>query len=251
MSRVSIKGGANGTGSVSLESPNTDVDYTLNLPANNGTVWTSGNLTLDNLTEGTTNKKILAAVADALNAGTYDAAKCTAFGLGGAALPSMGDPDSQIAGGIYKDAGNYAHSPFYQSQAASVIVMPYSNNTIIQIAFSCDATYSTTAHSNIAYRTQNSGGAWSSWYRVWNSSADGNGGQPPAPKPNDTTTAVGFVNGYATLGRVTPNISGAVYDVFGFSSSGGFLFRQAGIAANYDCININGNCAVIAFYRTV
>ena len=44
MSNVILKGNASGTGTVTLESPNTNSDRTISLPDSNGTVMVSGNM---------------------------------------------------------------------------------------------------------------------------------------------------------------------------------------------------------------
>jgi len=44
MSIVTVQGNASGTGTLTIASPNTDSNYTLNLPAATGTVMVSGNM---------------------------------------------------------------------------------------------------------------------------------------------------------------------------------------------------------------
>lgn len=62
-------------------------------------------------------------------------------------------------------------------------------------------------------------------------SNDGNGGQPPAPKPTNTTT-IGF---WSYVGsRTTPNIAGALYSIICFDVSNGFVGALANVSANTD-----------------
>jgi len=194
---------------------------------NGSTAWNSlpyiatGNMDvagsdLDDLADGTTYKRILAAIATALNAGTYDAAKCTAFGIGTAApsaVTTEAGLDAITGGGLYKFSSDTA-GPF-PGGGVTILALPYSAGAFSLIAI------------------QNAGGikyrytGEAAWKTFWTSFSDGNGGQPPAPKP--TTTGIGkwiqytgqYVGGSAletgtfavipidTNGHFTPTLFGA------------------------------------------
>ncbi len=77
MSSLITKGNASGTGSVTLESPNTNSDFTATLPASTGTVMVSGNMPAFSAYQGST-QVISSATWTKLQINTeeYDTASC-------------------------------------------------------------------------------------------------------------------------------------------------------------------------------
>lgn len=143
-----------------------------------------GRVFLDELEEGTTYKRILAAVATALNAGTYtasDADKVSAFGVGvsDVTITTAVVLDTLCTGGMYR-----VNSPTgLPAEAHAVLVVPVSSAYAKQFA-------SSYVRENL-YMRNIEGGVAGSWYEVWNASTDGNGGQPPAPKPTAGGSSIG------------------------------------------------------------
>lgn len=146
--------------------------YTLTAP--------SGANSLDGIADTATWKKVAAAVATALNADTYtanDADKVSAFGIGGIA-PSMATSlDNYVTAGFFKEAGNLTNSPWGSGIYSLVHVQEYAATLVVQTAYRI-------SDGILGIRTRSLfGSTWTAWKEVWTSYTDGNGGQPPAPKP--------------------------------------------------------------------
>lgn len=77
MSSLITKGNASGTGSVTLESPNTNSDFTISLPASAGTAMVSGNMPTFSA-QTSTNRTITSGVWTKmqLNTENWDTANC-------------------------------------------------------------------------------------------------------------------------------------------------------------------------------
>ena len=147
----------------------------------------TGSDNLDNIADGSTYKRIAAAVATALNAGTYDAPKCTAFGIGTQTPPTMATSvDNYRTNGIFKDPGSLTNSPFGTHQA-KILVLSQDATHCSQLAFR----YGSGAGA-VCIKVRNwNGASWGEgWKDVWTSDSDGNGGQPPAPKPANSTSSI-------------------------------------------------------------
>ncbi|MFA5773012.1 MAG: pyocin knob domain-containing protein [Thermoplasmata archaeon] len=139
----------------------------------------TGTDNLDNIADGATYARILLAIAAALNAGTYDAASVTAFGIGATTLPTMATSvDNYVTAGIFREAGSLTNSPFPSNNYSTIIVMPFTSGVVIQVAFS---TYVVAGNCGVKYRQKDT--TWGAWKYLWSQDSDGNGGQPPAPKP--------------------------------------------------------------------
>lgn len=168
----------------------------------------TGSDNLDNIADGSTYKRVAAAVATALNADTYtanDADKVSAFGIGISAVPvtTAETLDTMCTGGLYR-----VDSPTgLPAGAHAVLVIPVSALYAKQFA-------SSYVRKNLYIRNIENGVA-GSWYEIWNASSDGNGGRPPAPKPQTGTTEAGLWGG--TSGYTTPAYSGT-YAVIAFKS---------------------------------
>lgn len=144
-----------------------------------------------------------AAVADALNAGTYNAANATtaddadkvsAFGIGTKDATALNGVslNTIIVGGNFSfinctdtpaelgaDGGYLeVHANSTSGYVRQVVKYEVGNSDNIRtLERSCYA------------------GIWGNWKHVWNSSSDGNGGRPPAPKPLQTDTSLaGYEN---------------------------------------------------------
>ena len=177
----------------------------------------TGSDNLDNIADGSSYKRILAAVATALNAGTYDAASVTAYGIGTTDPVYVGDLNTAKEGGIYRCTSSATNKPTATpggseiSDYFTLLVVPLSRDWLQQVAFCMGA-----AGGPIGYiytRNYYSGSTWGSWYPIWNALSDGNGGQPPAPKPKTdaTTWLQGAVYHLASANNTqldTPNPAG-------------------------------------------
>lgn len=149
-----------------------------------------GTASLDGIADGTTYARVLSAIAAALNGGTYDAASVSAAGIGTIVMAlSAIDADNLTAikalkTGFYRVV-NGSNWPDIQWGALN----------IEQLETSTGAEYTKITYSPYSgidtgkkYTRFIRAGALTSWVTEWNSYSDGNGGQPPAPKPNTGAT---------------------------------------------------------------
>ena len=155
----------------------TAAGYTLN-PA-------TGTASLDGIADGTTYKRVLAAIATALNAGTFDAATCKAFGIGSTSPASPNaDLDLALTAGIFAGhIASFTHYPAGASGHFTLLALPSQSGERASQIFIDHALKKISIRNFIS--------TWGPWDTIWTSSSDGNGGQPPAPKPNSTTGAIG------------------------------------------------------------
>lgn len=148
-----------------------------------------GTASLDGIADGTTYKRILAAIATALNAGTFDAPKCTAFGIGSIAknLGDGADISGMLNDGIFSvynpsNAGTGLPAIRYWI----IFNLQFYATTIgygVQIAFDVNSY-------DIYYRQRGMVSTpWNTWVKIYNASTDGNGGQPPSAKSNQVSNA--------------------------------------------------------------
>ena len=203
----------------------TAAGYTLN-PA-------TGTASLDGIADGTTYKRILAAIATALNASKLPL-------ITGVTDLNNGLYDSCI----FTCAGNPTGGP---------VNLAYSFPTGIQIlqgntpAYNIQIIHENTTES--LYVRYCDGGVWpATWRKIWSNFNDGNGGQPPAPKP--TTSGIGKW-AVAASNLCANGESGGTYAVIAFSSSDTFIGATAGRAQGADLDPVFGTTvAKHLFYRT-
>jgi len=140
-----------------------------------------------------------------------DADTVSGYGIGPQDAPLVADlgggTSIPLKNGIYYFGVSCANAP--QADMVGTVYCSYtsqSSGRSTQLVVGSGSTYNRRIYTR-AY----SGGAWSQWDEVWNSYSDGNGGQPPAPKPNlSTNTSPGFttyVNGPTNSPLVIPGIS--------------------------------------------
>lgn len=141
----------------------------------------SGANSLDGIADTETWKKVAAAVATALNAGTYDAPKCTAFGIGNGLF--FNDVASF---GAYADSGRWC---YFGPNITGLPTAGYYKAVFTELGGNdqCCLLIKMDKTAPRFYMAGYSGGSWGSWYQLW-SSLD-NGGQPPQAKSNKTSNA--------------------------------------------------------------
>jgi hypothetical protein len=111
-----------------------------------------------------------------------------------------------------------------------------------------------------AYRTNPAGrmftrilasGVWSEWAIMWNSANDGNGGRAPFAKPISRTAfnVIGEMGIQAS--STTPNISGAVFCVIAYNSSGQIVGADGQVGANIDVTAYWPSTTGMVCWRTV
>lgn len=150
------------------------------------TALNAGTFSLDNVADGTYYTRIVAAIAATINGGTFDAAKCTAFGIGANSLVQYtGSLNALYTGGAYYYNKDSTGSPSALASGA-MLVLPITSTVCIQFAII------TSAVLHVYARVLSSGSG--TWGELFTSSAtvgsDTNAGQPPEPK-----TQTGTVNG--------------------------------------------------------
>ena len=212
--------------------------YTLTAP--------SGSNSLDGIADTATWKKVAAAVATALNAGTYtasDAGKVSAFGIGLDTAPILNTEAGIDAAksGLYRFYSE-SEGPFLGSGTVLLIMKWAAVGTTV-IAIQNDGA--------MKYRYHGS----TSWKSIWTSYSDGNGGQPPAPKPTTgtpaggtngvgkVTTAYGVAAGTTIYYSGTANLAGT-WELFLFSkvaASGAFNYCDYSIGSGLKGTVITGN----------
>ena len=162
-----------------------------------------GTASLDGIADGATYKRILAAIATALNAGTYDAYSVLSFGIGGD-VKDLGAYDANAAGfktlrsGLY---GIVSGSNFPSYQNGVLFVKKYSSiySSYVYDCMSSDGTMRCFKRRNIA-------GTLGDWKEDFNAGTDGNLGQQPQAKFNRTgVDTPGFISrgGYSVGETVT------------------------------------------------
>lgn len=173
----------------------------------------------DKVAEGGIYNNVTVAVAAALNAGTYkaadattadDADKVSAFGIGTDAKNMVNSLDDYVTNGFFRDPAGLINSPWGSSAEATVHVLRGdSDNYVYQIAYKIV----TSPYPSIKFRAKYIANRWTPWYEVWTAFSDGNGGQPPAPKPrNANNNSIGemvFILGADNTDVTAPNPGGA------------------------------------------
>lgn len=118
---------------------------------------------------------------------SIQAESMTEYGVGGLAklLSGASSLDDITVSGLYVTTGSLNNEPWGNSVWALVQhIAGVDSIYAFQIAY--QVTFAESA--NVKIRQHKSGG-WSSWYVVWNALSDGNGGQPPAPRPRTDNPA--------------------------------------------------------------
>lgn len=127
---------------------------------------------LDRIADGSTYKRVAAAVATALNAGTYD-------------------PLIRSTGITTEDWNTYPgmHFGTYLTINCSGLNNPESGGygiaEVTETASYVKQTY-TKYDGTVKKERYYNGSSWTAWHTIWTALIDGNGGQPPAPKPNQS-----------------------------------------------------------------
>jgi hypothetical protein len=147
-----------------------------------------------------------------------DADTVSGYGIGTTA--PIADPGGLTKGGLTSDTASYGtDSPYPSITYAGIVTIPHDATNIAQFAIPQDV-LSGGSSQGLKYRSTSDGGStWTTWKRVWTELNDGNGGQPPAPKPTLTGGLLGSVipiNTTAT-GNTYPNgtqVAGSAGDNF-------------------------------------
>lgn len=206
----------------------------------------TGTSNLDNIADGTNYKRILAAPATALNAGTYDAAACTAFGIGNVAESINGvDANSVFKGGKYSvwlyTTGSLHYPHAQGTDAVGVLdVIAYSASNVLQVFTYVQGT----GYVGKRYFRVSTDGVFGSWYQLWDAFSDGNGGQPPIGKGKWLDGAASNVNTWTDF-ITLPNVW-AKYLFLAREPGGYYTYFVSAILSvsngaiamiNYDCAN--------------
>lgn len=147
---------------------------------------------LDNIADGTTYKRVLAAIATALNAGTYDAASVTAYGIGGLTVSTETDLNNYKTGGKYltPTADTMTHVPTPLVAAGGRLLVEVIGDGS---SYALQAIEGAISKKRIM-RAYYSGG--------WTEDLDGNAGNLPMPKPTAASVEVsGFYDWSVTAGN--------------------------------------------------
>ena len=129
----------------------------------------TGASNLDNIADGTSYKRIRAAIANQLNS----------FGIpvviGVTDLYNISPYDCFFT--TTSSPANAPEAAYFQGFQRAVNGDPNYKQIVMW-----------RVNSALQYANVQNSGVWGSWRKVWDSNSDGNGGQPPAPKP--TTSAI-------------------------------------------------------------
>jgi len=202
-----------------------------------------------NITDGTSqvNKTNMQTLFDALRkvvskshrgAGEeLDADTVSGHGIGGfATAKNNQDMNALTTPGIYRITGTPTNIPT-TFDADGAVCMVFGENTFVTWQFFFAVNSSGTAlPGEMYFRCINSihSGGWQAWGKMWNSVNDGNGGQPPMPKPKSYVS--GLTQGEVTHanlanGETWANPGGVwYYKSLWFTTSGGFFDMNSGIA---------------------
>lgn len=127
MSNAVFKGHASGTGTVTLETPNTNSDRTISLPDAAGTVMVSGNMPAFSAYRNADQTGISANTWTKIqyNAENFDTANCYDPTTNYRFTPNVAGYYQVSASGALSGASTYTYFAIYKN-GASVIVSPYS-----------------------------------------------------------------------------------------------------------------------------
>ena len=151
---------------------------------------------MSNIADDATYVKVQKAKADAINGGTFDAASVVAYGLGtNAPTAANSDLNDLRAGGMkYATYNASYHFPAGVTASSFVFTLPGSASTCAQILLDRGG-YKIFVRYYISSAWQTGTGTdVDGWMQIFTAYTDGNGGQPPAPKPT-TGTPTGGANG--------------------------------------------------------
>lgn len=122
-------------------------------------------------------KEIDTARATAINAGTFDANTVSGYGIGVTKTLANGyDLDTLIANGLYTVYDPHTDVTIPSDNRTWLVEVNCKDSTTGYQRIHCAAVY-------LTYERFLESSTWGPWLPVWNSNSDGNGGQPPAPKP--------------------------------------------------------------------
>jgi len=130
--------------------------------------------------------------------GGLDAATVSGYGIGVDVSPTTTNLNSLYKGGKYYYANACTGAPPQNTSAGVVEVIGVSSTVSVQIASICP----TTNQPRQFFRFLAAGTG--TWFEIFNAYSDGNGGQPPAPKPIGTGapyTVGGLKNTTYTAGQ--------------------------------------------------
>lgn len=191
--------------------------YTLTAP--------SGSNSLDGIADTATWKKVAAAVAAALNAGNHVAQSgiTDLHGITGECWFSTADSPANRPGTL---------TFFFGFQRYFAANPDFREVVVWEVA------------TGIQYREVMQGGVWQGWKTVWDSYSDGNGGQPPAPKPQNTAETQGqwkAVQNGDNVELKSPNVANSTwaYHLILYNTSTGKLEN-----GNFGASIVSGNTSI-------
>lgn len=189
-------------------------------------------------------------VALAWATGVLNADTVSGAGIGVVVLPAIASNaamQTTIKSGMYLVGYTFANGPWPGEHFAYMLVMSYDTTTTIQVAFCVNQD----VHGLKTRSTINSGATWTAWNEIFTSTSAGNGGQPPAPKPNATANTIGLwessTDHHAGVGGTN---NAGTYSVMAFDAAGHHLGDRAGLAYNADLAAIWATCTNHMYYRT-
>jgi hypothetical protein len=119
-------------------------------------------------------------------AGGLDAGTVSGYGIGVSASPQMATSlDNYRTSGFFYDPGNLTNSPNGVNAASIIVIAEQNTAWVSQFAIFRFAS------AGIVFKIRRFNTTWGAWETVWTPTSDGNGGQPPAPKPTSGTPAGG------------------------------------------------------------
>lgn len=137
----------------------------------------------------------------ALGLGTLDADTVSGYGIGVLDPVNLHnvDLDGYMKGGTYyADTDDWSgdHFPAAGNTFGILVVDPMvgTGNYCVQRFFDMVTTR--------WWTRRRAGSGWFGWYEIFTAQTDGNGGQPPSPKPNETGSSGSYVPGRKLQGSV-------------------------------------------------
>lgn len=173
---------------------------------------------------------LMNAIKNALNTNSFDADTVSGFGIlsSNAAKRNLSDAPYN------KDFNNAIDFGFYFIGDAGLLNGPGSSYEGFMLVYGNNPT---TSMSQWLFPANNAGtyppyfryrynSGWGQWQQNWTSANDGNSGQPPAPKPRNTTAAsIGFVG--------TQDFSGTTPQAIGPSDGGSWYIETATLGTTF------------------
>lgn len=146
-----------------------------------------------------------------------------AYGVGSASPPGIATFLAVLKSGTYTYGASTAGAP--TADQGNVIFIP---GISYDSAFATDIT-----HWHTYYGIRGHGNGSFVWNKMWSASSDGNGGQPPAPKPNDVTNAMGKW-GYDNSNILAQGQTGGYYASIVFTTGSVFYAASGSMAQGTD-----------------